>query len=146
MTKTEFLKELKITLSNELSPAEVEENMRYYTSYIDEQLRMGVSETQIFAELGDPRSIAHNIIDGIEASRDRNDYQSNYATETYYEDGVSETQVRKRHKIKSYALLVGILVLLCVILVFITKLIMLVLPMLIGIAVIVWLLKKIDGR
>lgn len=146
MTKAEFLNELKETLANELNPSEVDENVRYYMNYMEEQMRLGYSEAQVLSELGDPRSIAHNIIDGIEMSREKNGANNSYVKETYYEDGVSQTQLNKRQKIKSYAVLIGILVLVCMVLILVTKLILFALPIVLGIAVIVWILKKIDGR
>ena len=66
MTKYEFLCALRDTLTNALTPSQVEEHVQYYTHYIDEQISLGYSEAQVLSELGDPRSIAHNIIDGIE--------------------------------------------------------------------------------
>lgn len=146
MTKAEFLNELKETLANELNPSEVDENVRYYMNYMEEQMRLGYSEAQVLSDLGDPRSIAHNIIDGIEMSREKNGANNSYVKETYYEDGVSQTQLNKRQKIKSYAVLIGILVLVCMVLILVTKLILFALPIVLGIAVIVWILKKIDGR
>ncbi len=80
MTKYEFVQALRDTLENVVGAAKAEEHVRYYENYINEQIQMGYTETQVLTELGDPRSIAHNIIDGIQASAS---YQSN---ETYTAD------------------------------------------------------------
>ena len=67
MTKQEFFMKLRETLSDELNDRQVNEQVQYYEGYINEQIRLGRSESEVLDELGDPRSIAHNIIDGIEA-------------------------------------------------------------------------------
>lgn len=148
MTRYEFLKDLRETLANVLSPTQVEENVRYYENYISEQIQMGYTETQVLSELGDPRSIAHNIIDGIEEAAERGGMfeQNNYSSKTYYEDGTSEASRNKKSKLKSYAILAGILFVVCVILILVTKLIIFALPMIIGIAVVVWIINKLNGR
>lgn len=148
MTRYEFLKDLRETLANVLSPMQVEENVRYYENYINEQIQMGYTETQVLSELGDPRSIAHNIIDGIEEAAERGGTfeQNNYSSQTYYEDGTSEASRNKKSKLKSYAILAGILFVVCVILILVTKLIIFALPMIIGIAVVVWIINKLNGR
>ena len=150
MTKYEFLYALRETLENVLTPSQVEEQVQYYANYIDEQMRMGYSETQILAELGDARSIAHNIIDGIEADR-QNDRHSNgeQTYETYSEDGsenYSSGSSDTTEKLKSYAKLAVILLIVFVVLIALTRLIILALPTILTVAVIMWIIKKINGQ
>lgn len=61
MKKQEFLNTLRIALNGKLSPAEVEENVSYYEDYINTQMRIGKSEQEVIAALGDPRLIARSI-------------------------------------------------------------------------------------
>ena len=44
MTKQDFLDGLRRSLSGGLAAEEVSEHIRYYSDYIDSQIRMGVSE------------------------------------------------------------------------------------------------------
>ncbi|MBR5597347.1 MAG: DUF1700 domain-containing protein [Lachnospiraceae bacterium] len=62
MTKQEFLDGLRRSLSGGLETAEVNEHIRYYTEYIDSQLRMGISEETVMATLGEPRLIAKTLL------------------------------------------------------------------------------------
>ena len=52
MTKKEFLIRLKRALGNDLSGAVVQENVEYYSSYIDDEIGKGRSEAEVTAELG----------------------------------------------------------------------------------------------
>jgi uncharacterized membrane protein len=61
--KQEFLDKLRTALSGEVSSKLVTDNVRYYDDYIVTQIRMGKSEEEVLGELGDPRLIAHTIID-----------------------------------------------------------------------------------
>ena len=66
MTKKEFLIRLKRALGNDLSGAVVQENVEYYSSYIDDEIGKGRSEAEVTAELGDPWAIAKTIVDSVE--------------------------------------------------------------------------------
>ncbi len=62
MTKQEFLDKLQESLENDLETQDVYENMRYYRSYIDDEISGGRSETDVLDELGDPWVIAQSAI------------------------------------------------------------------------------------
>lgn len=62
MLKQEFLDSLRRSLVGNLEYHRVEEHIRYYTDYIDSQMRQGVSEEKIMEELGDPRLIAKTLV------------------------------------------------------------------------------------
>lgn len=61
MTKEEFLYGLRRALLSTGSPSLIEENMRFYSSYIDGELSKGRSLEEVMEELGDPRLIANSI-------------------------------------------------------------------------------------
>lgn len=147
MTKQEFLYKLRDTLSNALSPAQVEEHVRYYENYIDEQISLGYSEDQVISELGDGWSIAHNIIDGIEEAAN-GEYQNNgsYQSGTEYVNETSAPQDDKVAKLKGYAKLAIALLIIFIILIAVTRLIIWALPTIIMVAVVVWIIKKINGQ
>ena len=145
MTKYEFLYALRDTLANVLEPSQVEEHVKYYTRYIDEQIVLGYSEGQVLSELGDPRSIAHNIIDGIEASAS-NYSGSNHQTETYDTGNETDTNKTSSSKFKNYAMIAAIVVIVCAVLIAVTRVIIWALPTIITVAAILWIFKKLNGR
>ena len=63
MTGQEFLEALARALRSELTEQEVADNIRYYETYISQEMRSGKSEEQVIAQLGDPRLIARTILD-----------------------------------------------------------------------------------
>ncbi len=63
MRKEEFLEGLGRALSVTGSQALVDENIKYYASYIEEEKARGREEEEIVDELGDPRLLAHSIKD-----------------------------------------------------------------------------------
>ena len=65
MNKQEFIDELRGTLAVELGSGLVEENVKYYETYINSQIRQGKSEEQVMAELGSPRLIAKSIVEAV---------------------------------------------------------------------------------
>ena len=77
MTKQEFLDGLRRSLAGGLEPHEINEHINYYSQYIDSQIRMGISEDEVMASLGEPRLIAKTLLgmEGVET-----------VTEEYVED------------------------------------------------------------
>lgn len=63
MTKQEFIRRLKSELESGLSADKVQEQIRYYSQYIEEEVRKGRREQEVVAELGDPWAIAKTILD-----------------------------------------------------------------------------------
>ena len=81
MTAEIFLTELREALDGSVSPAFINENIRYYEEYIDTEKRKGRSEEEVMEELGEPRLIAKTIIDTAETGEKRgmrNVYDSPY--------------------------------------------------------------------
>lgn len=153
MTKYEFLYALRETLANALNPSQVEEQVLYYSNYIDEQVRLGYTEAQVLAELGDARSIAHNIIDGIQADAQANHSEDGSKTytsnDTYYTDESGRTSEAGKDtvdKLKSYGKIAAILLVVFVVLIALTRLIIFALPTILTFAVIMWIIKKINGH
>lgn len=63
MDRNEFVSTLRAVLTGEVSSAVVEENVRYYNSYISQEIASGKTEREVLESLGDPRLIARTIID-----------------------------------------------------------------------------------
>lgn len=80
MTKEEFIKVLRESLYTEITSIEIENNVRYYNEYIDNQIRSGKTMDQVMAELGDPRLIARTIIETAKLGKSNynNTYQDAY--------------------------------------------------------------------
>lgn len=68
MNRNEFLTTLMNTLENELPPQEIKSNIDYYNQYFETELKTGKSEEEILSALGDPRLIAHTILDTYKMS------------------------------------------------------------------------------
>lgn len=63
MTKSEFLENLEMKLSGEVSLRVINQNLSYYNEYIDNAIGQGKSEEEVLEELGSPFLIAKTIID-----------------------------------------------------------------------------------
>jgi len=87
MDKREFLEILRQSLSGEVKPEVIDQNIVYYDQYI------GVisvdSEEEILGELGDPRLIAKTIIEADKAAKQKgrfNGNQGNHSRQYAQED------------------------------------------------------------
>lgn len=79
MTRQEFLEELKGALMGEVSAEVMMDSYRYYSTYIDEEVRKGRTEEEVLEELGKPGLIARSIIAAQSGERE--------ADVEYTEDG-----------------------------------------------------------
>lgn len=84
MTQTEFLEQLKNALGNDLPPQAVQEQMAFYSQYINDELASGKSEEEIMNDLGDPWVLARNIIDAPGASNQGSSAGYNSASGSEY--------------------------------------------------------------
>ena len=100
MSKKEFLATLQEALAGQIPESEIENQLDYYKSYIND----GDSEKQVLEELGDPRLIARTIITSYEASKgpmagyytnqERTEYSnSNRAREQFDQTGQEDMQL-----------------------------------------------------
>ena len=79
MNKEEFLNRMQEALEGEISSDLIRSNLQYYRSYIMDEMRGGRTEAEVLEELGDPRLIAHTIIDSQDAA------EGNYGREHFPE-------------------------------------------------------------
>lgn len=91
MNKHEFIDRLKIALEGEVSEIIINENITYYTNYIDNEMNKGKSESMVLQELGDPRLIAKTIIDTNTISKSNGTY-------TYSNENEEPTEKEDRKK------------------------------------------------
>lgn len=85
MNKKNFLDDLRRALNSTHSPRLVEENISYYSSYIDEELAKGRTLEDIFEELGEPSLIARSIKDAAGISNNI-DNKETYSEKSFYEN------------------------------------------------------------
>lgn len=102
MTKEEFLDGLMKALASTGSQSLIAENIRFYSSYIDDELSKGRSIDEIMEELGEPRLIANSIkvaagYDDVFVGIDNETYENtaNYEENENYSD-------RKDNSFKTY--------------------------------------------
>ncbi|MDE6518033.1 MAG: DUF1700 domain-containing protein, partial [Acetatifactor sp.] len=93
MNKQEFVDRLRVSLSGRISPALVEENAHYYEDYINTQIRLGESETNVLEGLGDPRLIARSIVAAESVKTGGGDGSQIYGDE----DGSAGRRKKLRH-------------------------------------------------
>ena len=99
MKKPDFIKELVEALEeNNMSQQLINENVNYYSSYIDEEIRSGNTENEVLERLGSARMIARTIVDA-NASRGR-EYSSNYSYGEYKSTSSDENSSYRKHFFK----------------------------------------------
>lgn len=141
MNKNKFLEGLKEALQGEVSQAELNNQLLYYEKYIEDELRKGRTQEDIFGELGDPRLIARTIIEtkGNTASYD-NEYYGEKETES------KQNTTKKHIRITGMsAVIIGILIIFLIILV-IFSLVSALAPILIPLLVIILVISYFQKR
>ena len=63
MTKDGFIRQLEESLQGEIAESELNETLKYYREYIDEEILRGQTEEEILEGLGSPRLIAKSVIE-----------------------------------------------------------------------------------
>ena len=147
MSTQEFLKILQQNLENKLSKQQIDAQVEYYRQYIREEIRSGRSEADVLGELGDPRMIARTVVDGAEEGS----YHSNQTeySEVYqngYTDEFSEERPAWQSKFKFYGCLALVLVIVVIVVAILTRLFIWLLPAIVIGGLVLWLLRKLNGR
>ena len=71
MNKKEFLQTLRGELTNSVSGEVIEEQLRFYSDYINTEIAKGRGEEEVVAELSAPNLLARSIIEAADAGGDR---------------------------------------------------------------------------
>ena len=103
MTKIEFLEELKMALASRVSAQEAIENLNFYEDYINTQVRMGRTEEEVLAELGEARLLARNIAESRKYASDGSE-KTYDNTGKYGEDSKKDNAYYGNNKTKSVKL------------------------------------------
>jgi len=96
MTRYEFTERLRASLSGEMPASVVEENIRFYERYIQDEIAGGKSEEEVLNGLGDARLIAKTILETWQSgdtdleyhssNTDRSEYRTTKIYEEVYEE------------------------------------------------------------
>lgn len=129
MTKLEFIEELRGALAGEVRQEVVYENVNYYSSYIDEQVRTkGISEEEAVAALGRGTMVAKSIIEAEKSGvRKAQEYVEAQEREERHQQTKKKGK-RVLHIALAIIAAIAVLALLIVILIFAVKLIWMFLP------------------
>lgn len=151
MTKREFLEKMRHALANDLSGPVIQENIRYYDSYISDEVRKGRSEEAVTEELGDPWAIAKTIIESVGGAGNT---QGEYTYEPRRSDYGREHQDVKSHVHvfgldswwKKLILILGIVGVVMVVTAVIGGIFSLLAPLVVPIVIVMLILRIIGGR
>ncbi|MCC8025777.1 MAG: hypothetical protein LIP16_10835 [Clostridium sp.] len=98
MSRTEFLQGLKSELEGRVPYSVIQENLRYYDSYISEETAKGADENQIIDSLGGPKLIARTIVDAAFDTEDRPDVFDTFGAGAYDADGAGGRNQSESHR------------------------------------------------
>ena len=93
MTRAEFLQGLRTELEGRVPYSVIQENIRYYDSYISDEISKGADVAEVSENLGGPRIIARTIVDAALNTEDRPDGYETYGSgETQEADDNSQSR------------------------------------------------------
>lgn len=154
MDRNEFVSTLRAVLKGEVSDYTVEDNVRYYDSYISQEIASGKSEAEVLESLGDPRLIARTIIDtqGMESGGQKDFYTQEEPEQGFHAEYNDDGGVDIKYKSFNFNTWYGKLLIAAAV-IFVLTLVLLVvggilswvLPVLLPVLLIVWLLRLFFG-
>ena len=87
---------LKSELEGRVPYSVIQENLRYYDSYIMEEATKGQTEDEVIESLGGPRIIARTIVDAALDTEDRPDGFDSFESEASYRSGPAGSSQEER--------------------------------------------------
>ena len=87
---------LKSELEGRVPYSVIQENLRYYDSYIMEEAAKGQTEDEVIESLGGPRIIARTIVDAALDTEDRPDGFDSFESEAPYRSGPAGSSQEER--------------------------------------------------
>lgn len=158
MTKYEFLNRLQEALEGEVTQGIINENINYYSNYIDGEMSKGKSEAEILQQLGEPRLIAKTIIETDSLSQNNRTYTySNESEETSDEEpnrkgfnagynGQNGWDIRFGNlKLNTWYGKMILIILIVIIICIVGQIAIAILPIILPIIIIFWLLSFFTG-
>ena len=152
MTKYEFLQKLQRELSGKINVSAVQDQIDYYSQYIDGEVLSGKSEQEVVAELGDPWIIAKTILgasDNEEFAKTNTSYE---AKRTSGNEKKNQEQNARIHVFgfdswwKKLLLILGIIGIVMVVVGVIGGIISILAPIIIPVFVIMFIIRIVNSR
>jgi uncharacterized membrane protein len=114
MNKYEFITNLQRHLTGKVSPQKLQELTRYYSDYIDTEIRKGKSEEEVLRMLGDPRLLAKTIAEteGKESAWGGEDGRNGYTEDVYRDEARRGVHV----DVRALLFWIAVIVVLCLVL------------------------------
>ena len=138
MDKEAFLLGLRRALTGNLSAEVVDSHIEYYRDYINSKIRMGESEQDVVASLGNPRLIARSILEVSSSANQGTEYQQN---SEYSEQDYSSNQMAWKNKMPGWLKRVLIFIVVILVINLIFRLAFSLLPVLLPILLILLVMK-----
>ena len=91
---------LKSELEGRVPYSVIQENLRYYDSYIMEEAAKGQTEDEVIESLGGPRIIARTIVDAALDTEDRPDGFYSFESEASYRSGPAGSSQEERERFR----------------------------------------------
>ncbi len=147
MNRDEFISELRAHLVGKVDNNELNRQIDYYSTYIQNEINNGKSESEVLDMLGNPRLIAKTIVHtyGLKEDPIRKQYRNEqeYSEETYETEGQSDKFATKMQRV--FTIVAIVLVIMAVIsLVF--SLIGFFLPIVAVVVIIMIIVRMLSGR
>ena len=157
MDRNEFVSTLRAVLSGEVPASVVEDNVRYYDSYISQEIAGGKSEQEVLDSLGDPRLIAKTIIDTSGQQGSREAYEGTYTQEEtgggFRREFRQEESDRRQYRqfdlntgFGRFLVLIVVFVVLLLVFTIVGGILSWLLPVLLPILLVVWIVRIFSGR
>ena len=93
MNKKEFLNTLGAKLKEALPMPQIEEHLKYYNDYINQEEQLGKSEQEVIDSLGDPTLLARTILETANQQNPAGVYQGQDTEDIYQEDNAAQRNV-----------------------------------------------------
>ena len=139
MDKKNFIETLRRALYGKTDHTSLEEHIRYYETYIDQEMSKGRTEKEVLDELGDPRLIARTI---LETSGRRSSYMEYTVEESPGDDPESEIRVHRFDGWKATLIMALFFAAVILLLVVVFRILATLLPILIVAGFVLWLIRK----
>lgn len=98
MNKNEFLQALGGKLKEELTTSQIEEHLKYYNDYINQEKNTGRIEQEVIDSLGDPILLARTILEtSSPGTSNAATYNSEPAGDIYQEDDATQQRTTPIH-------------------------------------------------
>lgn len=143
MNKYEFINQLDNALLGNVSEQERRDSIRYYTDYIDDEMRAGRTEKDVLESLGSPTAIARSIIEAKKDDRNREDIYQGYEEQ---EESRGYTKTKQVSGWKAWAWLAGIVIVFLFVISIVFKVVTAILPFVLIFLLVSFLFKFIFGK